>query len=732
MKKKQIMSAAAAFMMAAAIPLSGIPSMFTSTDSIPMVAVAADEESTNLKTGDLVTIKKSDYDITQKSDNLVFPDRLYVYATRLDETGEKSLVGYLDADSAIDETSFTYNSQYGYILHNSHGTAGNNPGSDSYYYLNADGTWKTFYASGGKSHAVTPPLSILFDDDSLGDLTYMISDDTPITVYMKNSDGESEFYKTVYKNDIKSVMFFSGLDYEKYTWSVDVDYTEVYERAEKHVTGTVTGAWLASKPYIKSKDLKVTTTPTSEPNDPDVITPPRAILFNLEFPKTDDNGKTIYDKDGKPVMSSLDEIEHGDAWIIKNTETVQEISAGDLKYSVPVIEDYDTNAVYFIKVGLDSANKDFLYYRYNPRSGWWDFRVNTADTPMYNAPITATAFQNEFADGVMYNKKSTSGSYEGNEVDSWTKKEFALGDKTSSILTNNNNYTYTALFDYGADGGIYYQYVGIDPIPVYAYGNRANGPLINRNGVLTNADAGDTLIIDGTDPDGNHVHYEVVQPFDNDYVPVGDGDYTITNVDKGIEGRIEDGKIPDIYTDPDSEDAVLNLVDPISTNSYVIKDINGEVVSEGELKGETPKSIDNLISDIGMPSKQIDWMKNESYYAFESESGIFNSTNPDDYIKDSGYFIFDNSADAAKGDIIRIYTTGVKGDVNQDGVFNVADAVMEQKYLLNALDKDHPFKMENFIASDVCVDGSGNCFDLCILKRMLVEQGFGSENNNNK
>lgn len=56
----------------------------------------------------------------------------------------------------------------------------------------------------------------------------------------------------------------------------------------------------------------------------------------------------------------------------------------------------------------------------------------------------------------------------------------------------------------------------------------------------------------------------------------------------------------------------------------------------------------------------------------------------------------------------------VRGDVNADGEFSVADAVMLQKWLVRAGD------ITDWRAGDLCGDGKLDVFDLCILKKELV------------
>lgn len=58
----------------------------------------------------------------------------------------------------------------------------------------------------------------------------------------------------------------------------------------------------------------------------------------------------------------------------------------------------------------------------------------------------------------------------------------------------------------------------------------------------------------------------------------------------------------------------------------------------------------------------------------------------------------------------------VAGDVNADGEFNIDDAVLLQKWLLAVPDTD----LANWENGDLCKDGILNVFDLCLMKRMLV------------
>ncbi|MDE5768922.1 MAG: C39 family peptidase [Oscillospiraceae bacterium] len=65
----------------------------------------------------------------------------------------------------------------------------------------------------------------------------------------------------------------------------------------------------------------------------------------------------------------------------------------------------------------------------------------------------------------------------------------------------------------------------------------------------------------------------------------------------------------------------------------------------------------------------------------------------------------------------------LKGDVNKDGAFNVSDVVLLQKWLLAVPD----VTFIDWTAADFCEDGKLNIFDLCLMKRSLLEKGYDLE-----
>lgn len=60
----------------------------------------------------------------------------------------------------------------------------------------------------------------------------------------------------------------------------------------------------------------------------------------------------------------------------------------------------------------------------------------------------------------------------------------------------------------------------------------------------------------------------------------------------------------------------------------------------------------------------------------------------------------------------------VKGDVNNDGKLNVSDLVMIQKWILKM-----PYaEIVNWKAGDLCEDDRLDSFDLCFMRRELINQ----------
>lgn len=86
-------------------------------------------------------------------------------------------------------------------------------------------------------------------------------------------------------------------------------------------------------------------------------------------------------------------------------------------------------------------------------------------------------------------------------------------------------------------------------------------------------------------------------------------------------------------------------------------------------------------------------------------------------VKDVGYYKIDESMSIIEIDESE-FTEPVKGDVNADGKFSVADVVLLQKWLLAVPGTE----LADWKAADLCEDGVLNVFDLCMMKYELINK----------
>ena len=77
---------------------------------------------------------------------------------------------------------------------------------------------------------------------------------------------------------------------------------------------------------------------------------------------------------------------------------------------------------------------------------------------------------------------------------------------------------------------------------------------------------------------------------------------------------------------------------------------------------------------------------------------------------------FDNK-NTLSNNRLKLTSSEVRGDVNADGAFNIADAVLLQNWLLTVPDA----KLKNWKAGDLYDDNRLDVFDLTLMKRMLVK-----------
>ncbi|MDE6519611.1 MAG: dockerin type I repeat-containing protein [Ruminococcus sp.] len=75
----------------------------------------------------------------------------------------------------------------------------------------------------------------------------------------------------------------------------------------------------------------------------------------------------------------------------------------------------------------------------------------------------------------------------------------------------------------------------------------------------------------------------------------------------------------------------------------------------------------------------------------------------------------------ADGDVaqmnVKVIPVSIEVDCNNDGVFNISDVVLLQKWLL-AVPDTH---LANWQAANLCEDDKLDVFDLCLMKRKLIQ-----------
>ena len=96
----------------------------------------------------------------------------------------------------------------------------------------------------------------------------------------------------------------------------------------------------------------------------------------------------------------------------------------------------------------------------------------------------------------------------------------------------------------------------------------------------------------------------------------------------------------------------------------------------------------------------------------------YRNTIPSDRIYGYQYSTAEEYAETYGITFIPIDTLPVKGDVNADGIFNVSDVVALQKWLLAVPDAT----LADWKAADLCEDERLDVFDLCLMKRELLNQ----------
>ena len=212
------------------------------------------------------------------------------------------------------------------------------------------------------------------------------------------------------------------------------------------------------------------------------------------------------------------------------------------------------------------------------------------------------------------------------------------------------------------------------------------------------------------------------------YPAVNDGCYMVRNVDSELYLFDKDGSCvqSDIYRisfeyDPSGAPPPYNVNNQIwtfnknSDGSYFIKNQEGKAISADDFLrlcvSEFTGSDNQRFNVICNKDGSYSIMQSQKCIGTEKSSKSFESP------LCLSTFTGDNSYKFVLEPIVpEEIILPVIGDVNDDGVLNMADLVMLQKYLLKAGDLIKPF------SADVNKDGTVDVFDSVALRKLLVKQ----------
>ena len=124
---------------------------------------------------------------------------------------------------------------------------------------------------------------------------------------------------------------------------------------------------------------------------------------------------------------------------------------------------------------------------------------------------------------------------------------------------------------------------------------------------------------------------------------------------------------------------------------------------------------DSQLTSVYLP-KSVEQIKYQAFGYCTSLTDVYYAGTEDEWNaidNDDNWLIKANIHYNYNGNIEKI-----KGDVNADGTFSVADVILLQKWLLTVPDTH----LANWKAADFCEDGKLNVFDLCMMKRELLNQ----------
>lgn len=202
--------------------------------------------------------------------------------------------------------------------------------------------------------------------------------------------------------------------------------------------------------------------------------------------------------------------------------------------------------------------------------------------------------------------------------------------------------------------------------------------------------------------------------------PVADGTYTIQNVNSALYMHA-DMDIKNGSAEQNTDAQIWNIT-AVDNGWYTIRTTYGKALTVENASAENGADI--VITDyIGDASQRFRFLDTGGgqYALLTAVSGGNSCADVYNISKDAGANICQWEYWGGDGQKFilepAVQEKTVLGDVNADGSFNIADAVLLQKWLLAAPNTE----LADWKAGDFCEDDRLTVFDLCLMKRALIQ-----------
>lgn len=228
-------------------------------------------------------------------------------------------------------------------------------------------------------------------------------------------------------------------------------------------------------------------------------------------------------------------------------------------------------------------------------------------------------------------------------------------------------------------------------------GDTTNAKFVKLNGTKLTVDpsveAGATAMIGSENVNGTYRTMTFVNGGDGTYTITYNTANTLSNTDSTfyLKGSFNDQDDTDVFQKTDNSD-VITLTKELSAGKYTFKLYN---LGTDKWYGKN----DTVITDTA----------NRLVLVNAGNACVLNATGG---IYEFKYEISTNRLSVFSGN----KAVACIGDCNDDGTFNIADVVLLQKWLLAVPNVTIP----DWKAADLCEDGRLDVFDLCMMKRLLL------------